>query len=167
MFEQHLATTNVAQRVHPIVAPSHEAAKGWSEPIDFLFIDGWHSYEAVIEDGHDWIQHLSDQGVVVFDDATRYPDVRQAIDDLVAEGTCRLYGDAFGQAYAGRRPRRRRRFAPSWARTAPSPGTCPVTARSASRATAEGFGRRGTSGAPKSTDAQRQPAGSGRIAADV
>ena len=30
MFEQHLATTNVAQRVHPIVAPSHEASKGWS-----------------------------------------------------------------------------------------------------------------------------------------
>ncbi len=104
MFEQHLATTNVAQRVHPIVAPSHEASKGWSQPIDFLFIDGWHSYEAVVEDGHDWIQHLSDQGVVVFDDATRYPDVRQAIDDLVADGTCRLYGDAFGQAYAGRQP---------------------------------------------------------------
>jgi len=104
MFEQHLATTNVTQLVRPIVAPSHEAAGSWSQPIDFLFIDGWHSYEAVLEDGHDWIPHLTERGVVVFDDATRYLDVRRAIDDLVADGTCHLYGDAFGQAFAGRRP---------------------------------------------------------------
>lgn len=104
MFERHLSVTNVSELVRPIVTTSHEASQSWSQPIDFLFIDGWHSYEAVVEDGHDWVPHMTDRGVVVFDDATRYPDVRQAIDDLVVDGTCHLYGDAFGQAFAGRRP---------------------------------------------------------------
>jgi predicted O-methyltransferase YrrM len=102
LFESHLAASGVSERVRPIVTTSHQAAGDWSGPIDFLFIDGWHSYDAVIEDGRDWIPHLDDRGVVVFDDATRYPDVRRAIDDLVAEGTIHVYGDAFGQAFAGR-----------------------------------------------------------------
>lgn len=103
MFRAHLSASSVADLVTPIVAPSHRAAAEWDGPIDYLFIDGWHSYDAVVEDAHDWIPHLSEQGIVVFDDAVRYPDVRQAIDDLVAEGTVTLYGDAFGQAFGGRR----------------------------------------------------------------
>jgi predicted O-methyltransferase YrrM len=104
MFRTHLATTRMTDRVRPIVAPSHDVAAKWNEPIDFLFIDGWHSYDAVIEDGHDWMPHLADRGVVVIDDATRYPDVRRAVDDLASDGTIVLYGDAYGQALAGRRP---------------------------------------------------------------
>ena len=103
MFQSHLSVTQVTERVRPIVASSHDAAAGWDEPIDFLFIDGWHSYDAVMEDGHDWIPHLSERGVVVFDDASRYRDVSRAIDDLAADGTVHLYGDAFGQAFGGRR----------------------------------------------------------------
>ena len=104
MFRSHLLATGVTERVRALVATSHDASDGWTDPIDFLFIDGWHSYEAVIEDGHDWIPHVTDNGVIVFDDATRYPDVRRAIDDLAADGTIHLYGDAFGQAFAGRQP---------------------------------------------------------------
>ena len=101
----------------------------------------------MIEDGHDWIQHLSDQGVVVFDDATRYPDVRQAIDDLVADGTCRLYGDAFGQAYAGRRAHAAGLGAHGLGLVPPphpSPARSPLGPLG--QATAEGFGRRGAAG---------------------
>jgi predicted O-methyltransferase YrrM len=104
MFRVHLLTTGVSDRVHTIVATSHEAAKDWSDPIDFLFIDGWHSYEAVIDDGQNWLPHLTDRGVVVFDDATTNGDVSRAINDLVASERIHLYGDAFGQAFAGRRP---------------------------------------------------------------
>ena len=104
MFRSHLMATEVLDYVDTIVATSHAASQGWTEPIDFLFIDGWHSYDAVMEDGHDWIRHLTDQAVVVFDDAMRYPDVKRAIDDLVADGTVHLYGDAFGQAFGGCRP---------------------------------------------------------------
>ena len=104
MFRSHLMASGVLDYVDTLVATSHDASAGWSEPIDFLFIDGWHSYDAVIEDGHDWIPHLSENGVVVFDDAMRYQDVKRAIDDLVTDGTVHLYGDAFGQAFGGRRP---------------------------------------------------------------
>ena len=33
---------------------SHDASAGWREPIDFLFIDGDHSWEAVRQDWNDW-----------------------------------------------------------------------------------------------------------------
>jgi hypothetical protein len=69
-----------------------------------LFIDGWHSYEAVLEDGRDWIPHLTERGIVVFDDASRYPPVTRAVRELVAAGTVHVYGDAFGQAFGGPRP---------------------------------------------------------------
>jgi predicted O-methyltransferase YrrM len=104
MFRSHLMATGVSDYVHTLVATSHDAAQGWTDPVDYLFIDGWHSYDAVMEDGRDWIPHLTDGGVVVFDDASRYPDVSRAIDDLAAGGAIHLYGDAFGQAFAGRRP---------------------------------------------------------------
>jgi predicted O-methyltransferase YrrM len=104
MFRSHLMAAGVIDFVDTKVMTSHAAADGWTAPIDFLFIDGWHSYDAVMEDGHDWIPHLSDHGVVVFDDALRYPDVKRAIDDLAGDGTVHLYGDAFGQAFGGRRP---------------------------------------------------------------
>ncbi|HEY5251201.1 MAG TPA: class I SAM-dependent methyltransferase [Acidimicrobiales bacterium] len=103
MFRSHLMASGVFDSVDTRVATSHDASEGWTEPIDFLFIDGWHSYDAVMEDGHDWIPHLTDGGVVVFDDALRYRDVKRAIDDLVTDGTVHLYGDAFGQAFGGRR----------------------------------------------------------------
>jgi hypothetical protein len=79
------------------------AAKGWTEPFQFLFVDGWHGYEAVLADGREWVPNLTDGGVVVFDDA-HLDEVRQAIADLDREGTIHLWGQAFGQAYAGRRP---------------------------------------------------------------
>lgn len=103
MFRSHLLAAGVIDLVHPIVATSHEASVGWSDPIDFLFIDGWHSYEAVIEDGRDWIPHLRHGGVVVFDDATKHPGMTRAISELAASGIVHLYGEGFGQAYAGRR----------------------------------------------------------------
>lgn len=103
MFRSHLQAAGVSDTVRPIVATSHEAAAGWSDPIDFLFIDGWHTYEAVVEDGRDWIPHLTDGAVVVFDDASKHPGMKRAIRELAGDGTMHLYGEAFGQAYAGRR----------------------------------------------------------------
>lgn len=104
MFRSHIEATGLQDRVQAIVASSHDAVAEWTDPIDYLFIDGWHSYEAVVQDGHDWVPRLDERGVVLFDDATRISDVRRGINELVADGTIRLYGDAFGQAFAGRRP---------------------------------------------------------------
>ena len=38
-------------------------------PIDFLFIDGDHAYEAVRRDFEDWSRHVTADGVLLFHDA--------------------------------------------------------------------------------------------------
>ena len=102
MFRAHLAACRVTDIVRPIVKQSSEAAEGWRQEIDFLYIDGWHSYAAVMRDGRDWLPHLSATGVAFFDDYSRYADVSHAVTDLVADGTFTLWGNSFGQAVGGR-----------------------------------------------------------------
>jgi predicted O-methyltransferase YrrM len=48
---------------------SHEAARPWSRPIDFLLIDGDHRERAVEQDWNDWSPHVVEKGVAVFHDA--------------------------------------------------------------------------------------------------
>ena len=56
-------------RVEWIRARSDEAARTWSGPIDFLFIDGDHAYDAVRRDWEDWHGFIAPDGVVAFHDA--------------------------------------------------------------------------------------------------
>ena len=72
MFRSHLGATGLQDRVQAVVASSHDAVADWTNPIDYLFIDGWHSYEAVVQDGHDWVPPSADRGVVLFDDANTH-----------------------------------------------------------------------------------------------
>jgi predicted O-methyltransferase YrrM len=102
MFRTHVRLAGVEDLIDPIVATSSDAAKDWSEPFQFLFVDGWHSYDAVLADGRDWVAMMSEDGVVVFDDALQYDDVRRAIADLDRQGTMHLWGHFYGQAFAGR-----------------------------------------------------------------
>jgi predicted O-methyltransferase YrrM len=48
---------------------SDQASRGWSLPIDFLFIDGDHSDEAVRRDWEEWSPHVRPGGRVAFHDA--------------------------------------------------------------------------------------------------
>jgi predicted O-methyltransferase YrrM len=67
----NLRRAGVEQSVDVIAKMSHEAIDDYdTEPIDFLFIDGWHSYEAVSRDIRDWCQFLTPNGTVIFDDWT-------------------------------------------------------------------------------------------------
>jgi predicted O-methyltransferase YrrM len=52
-----------------IRARSDEAVLSWTQPIDFLFIDGDHSYDAVRTDWEDWHGHVQPDGLVAFHDA--------------------------------------------------------------------------------------------------
>jgi predicted O-methyltransferase YrrM len=101
MFCTHIRLAGLEQIVEPIVATSSDAAKKWTEPFQFLFVDGWHSYDAVLADGREWASKIEEGGVVVFDDALQYDDVRRAVADLDREGTIHLWGHFYGQAFAG------------------------------------------------------------------
>lgn len=58
---------------------SVDAAAIYDGPaIGLLFIDGWHSTEAVEEDVHSWLPYLAPQRTIVFDDWER-PEVGQGI----------------------------------------------------------------------------------------
>jgi predicted O-methyltransferase YrrM len=101
LFCRHCDAAGVSELVEAHVATSLEVATGWSQPIDLLYVDGWHSYEAVIADGEAWLPHLSSKGVVVFDDYGVYGEVRDAVHDLAERGLYRPWGAVFGQAIGG------------------------------------------------------------------
>jgi predicted O-methyltransferase YrrM len=48
---------------------SFEAAAGWREPIDFVFVDGDHSWAGIERDWRDWTPHVVAGGVVALHDS--------------------------------------------------------------------------------------------------
>jgi len=53
---------------------SADAAKGWSAPVDFLFVDGDHSYEALRTDWEAWSPHIAPGGIVCLHDSNATPE---------------------------------------------------------------------------------------------
>ena len=58
IFRQNIKRAGVDDIVIPLVMKSEEAAKGWTEPISLLWIDGAHVYENVKKDFLSWEPHL-------------------------------------------------------------------------------------------------------------
>ena len=56
-------------RVVWIRKPSSEAAEGWDRPIDFLFLDSDHTFEAVTRSWEDWSPHVRIGGKVLLQGA--------------------------------------------------------------------------------------------------
>lgn len=50
---------------------SYNIVKTWQKPIDFLFIDGDHRYEAVKQDFEEWLPHVKKGGLIAFHDSCR------------------------------------------------------------------------------------------------
>lgn len=101
LFETHVASVGLQDLVRPIVKPSADVARTWNGSIDFLYVDGWHSFDAVLEDGRAWLPHLAPGGVAFFDDFARYPEVYDAVRALNGTGALCYWGNAFGQAFGG------------------------------------------------------------------
>lgn len=57
-----------AGNVMQIIGRSSEIVKTWNLPIDFLFIDGKHSYDEVKQDINDWGKFVVKGGYIVFHD---------------------------------------------------------------------------------------------------
>jgi len=53
---------------------SHDAAQQWTQPIDFLLIDGDHREPAVEQDWNDWSARVVAGGIVAFHDARLFPN---------------------------------------------------------------------------------------------
>ena len=72
-FERWIAAREVArhQRGHAVLLRklSWEAASEWTAPIDFLFIDGDHSWNGIDRDWRDWTSFIVPGGVVALHDS--------------------------------------------------------------------------------------------------
>ena len=89
-FEANVERAGVADMVQLEHDFSTEAAARWSgEPVRMLFVDGWHSHDAVMADVHAWAPFLTTGATVVFDDFLPSPGVRSAVAALTAEGALR------------------------------------------------------------------------------
>lgn len=60
---------------------SFEAAASWNSPIELLFVDGDHAYEAVKRDWEDWHRFIVPGGLVLFHDARVFPGGWPCSDD--------------------------------------------------------------------------------------
>ncbi|MBU3911739.1 MAG: class I SAM-dependent methyltransferase [Candidatus Omnitrophica bacterium] len=79
-------------KIVPLRGFSYEVRKTWQEDrkIDFLWIDGNHSYKDVTQDIKDWLPLVKKNGFVCFHDYRDEPDVKKAVDELIANRTIRF-----------------------------------------------------------------------------
>jgi predicted O-methyltransferase YrrM len=82
-----MVEAGVSANVRLIPALTGDAAKVWSEPIDFLYVDADHSEEGVRADLEAWVPHVRLGGLIVGDDYDNaiYPGVKQAWDAFEME----------------------------------------------------------------------------------
>lgn len=79
-------SSNIAplrQWIVPCQGLSKDIAVNFDKPIDLLFIDGGHSYQAVREDLEAWLPKVKDGGIVASHDYRWTAGVRQAVRELV------------------------------------------------------------------------------------
>lgn len=97
-FLRNLVQLDILRAVRPVCKPSVEAAALYAgDPIRLLFIDGWHSHEAVIEDFVSWQPFLAKAAVVIFDDFGTSPEVQSGILELRRLGRLPRHAFAFGK----------------------------------------------------------------------
>ncbi|OGN01239.1 MAG: hypothetical protein A3B91_03185 [Candidatus Yanofskybacteria bacterium RIFCSPHIGHO2_02_FULL_41_29] len=79
-LKSNLNKHNVDGFVEVVVATSEEASKNWNKPVDFLWIDGDHTYKMAETDFLLWEPYLREGGIIAYHDATfNYPDVRKVV----------------------------------------------------------------------------------------
>lgn len=84
-FRANITRAGVANRVTPLLMTSLAALAGWTKPIGFLWIDGDHSYEAVLQDYYGWLPHVVDGGIIAFHDTYSWEGVRRLVDEEVLQ----------------------------------------------------------------------------------
>src|SRR5262245_43229634 len=88
-FKQNIANAGVESLVTPILKTSAEAAHEWKMPIELLFIDAAHEYDAVKTDFLSWSPFLVKGATVAFHDTTfggtlpGWPGPRQVVNEHV------------------------------------------------------------------------------------
>jgi MMP 1-O-methyltransferase len=82
-FKTNLDRAGIAELVEPVASLSQAAADDFREPIEFLFVDGSHEYELVLEDYEKWVPKVVEGGWVAFHDTTWTRGPRKVVGDAI------------------------------------------------------------------------------------
>jgi len=69
--------------ITPLCGSSSDVSRSFQKPIDFLFIDGDHSYEGVRTDVEAWFPKLSERALVLFHDIGWAQGVQRIVAEVV------------------------------------------------------------------------------------
>lgn len=84
IFKENIKQAGVEDMVVPIKKTSEDAAREWDgTPIEFLWIDGDHSYEMVKLDYELWSPFLVDGGIIAFHDTDRREGPRRFVEQFI------------------------------------------------------------------------------------
>jgi predicted O-methyltransferase YrrM len=83
-YQEFLDNTKPYEKlITPIRSFSVDAAQDFSKPIDFIFVDGDHSYEGVMADLEAWLPKLKPKAWLVLHDIGWAEGVNRAIKEIV------------------------------------------------------------------------------------
>lgn len=84
---RNITDAGVGANVRLIATTTLLAAAWWSQPLDYLYIDADHSYDAVRADLAAWVPHVKPGGLILGDDygSGLYPGVQDAWDEFERE----------------------------------------------------------------------------------
>lgn len=82
-FERNIHRAGVEDVVRPITSSSEEAARGFGEPVELLFIDASHEYDLVKLDWDLWVPKLLEGGVLVMHDTTWFEGPKRIAEERV------------------------------------------------------------------------------------
>jgi predicted O-methyltransferase YrrM len=102
LFRVFLSASGNKEVVQVHVATSSDALPAVGVDLDFVFVDGWHEYGAVLADVRDFGQLLSADGVMCIDDVTSLGEVDRASREGITAAGLTRYGTIGGKGWAGR-----------------------------------------------------------------
>jgi len=106
---RNLELYEVSSYVSHICTDAISAARDWTTPIDFLWIDGDHSYTGVTEDIQRWVPFVQDHGLVIFNGHTQGSDVEAVVGEHLQFSRYRLL-ERVGPAVAFRKQKQPRKL---------------------------------------------------------
>jgi len=102
-FWRNIESCGLSSYVGPVKGLSHEVAKKWKTPIDFLFIDGSHQYDDVLADFDGFFPYVVPGGLIAFHDVDEtWPEVLKAWHEVIKH---KLVGTGYWSTIGyGRKP---------------------------------------------------------------
>ena len=79
-WQERIRNAGLEGTIETLALTSKEALAGWNKPLDFVVVDGEHTYGAVTIDCH-WLEHVKAGGYCAFDDWIA--DVERAVRDYI------------------------------------------------------------------------------------